>query len=62
MVELETGMHSLKQGKAVGLDNIATEQIKYFEQQTKVWLLNLYNNCMTTRKLPNIWRKTHVLL
>ena len=61
MTELETGINSLKPGKAVGLDNITIEQIKYFGEQTKVWLLNLFNTCMATHKLPNIWLKACVL-
>ena len=58
--ELEEGISKLKPGKAVGLDNIATEQIKHFGPEAKKWLLGLYNNCMTTHKLPNIWKKAHV--
>ena len=49
-----------KPGRAVGLDNIATEQIKNFGPEAKKWLLALYNYCLTTRKLPNIWKKAHV--
>ena len=47
-------------GKEIGLDNIATEQIKNFGPEARKWLLALYNNCLTTQKLPNIWKKTHV--
>ena len=28
---------------------------------TKKWLLQLYNHCLTTHKLPKIWKKAHVI-
>ena len=58
--ELEAGISTLKPGKAIGLDNIANEQIKNFGPVAIKWLLALYNNCLTTRKLPNIWKKANV--
>ena len=61
MDELEKGISSLKPGKAIGLDNIATEQIKAFGPAAKKWLLQLYNHCLTTNKLPKIWKKAHVM-
>ena len=61
MGELDTGISSLKPGKAIGLDNISTEQIKNFGPAAKKWLLQLYNHCLTTRKLPKIWKKAHVM-
>ena len=61
MEELEKGISTLKPGKAIGLDNISTEQIKNFGPVTKKWLLQLYNHCLTTHKLPKIWKKAHVI-
>ena len=61
MDELEKGISSLKPGKAIGLDNIATEQIKAFGPAAKKWLLQLYNHCLTTHKLSKIWKKAHVM-
>ena len=58
---MDIWIHSLKPGKAVGLDNITTEKIKHFGEETKIWLLNLFNTCMDTHKLPNIWLKARVL-
>ena len=58
--ELEAGISTLTPGKAIGLDNIATEQIKNFGPVARKWLLAPYNNCLKTRKLPNIWKKAHV--
>ena len=61
MEELEKGIASLKPGKAIGLDNISTEQIKNFGPAAKDWLLQLYNHCLATLKLPKIWKKAHVM-
>ena len=61
MEELEKVISTLKPGKAIGLDNISTEQIKNFGPVTKKWLLQLYNHCLTTHKLPKIWKKAHVI-
>ena len=61
MEELEKVISTLKPGKAIGLDNISTEQIKNFRPVTKKWLLQLYNHCLTTHKLPKIWKKAHVI-
>ncbi|KAJ4933183.1 hypothetical protein JOQ06_030018 [Pogonophryne albipinna] len=61
MEELEGGISILKPGKAIGLDTIATEQIQAFGHKAKTWLLQLYNECLTTHKLPNIWKKAHII-
>ena len=60
MEELEAGILALQPGKAIGLDNISTEQLKHLGPEAKKWLLMLYNNCLTTHKLPKIWKKAHV--
>ena len=46
MEELEKGISGLKPGKSVGLNNIATKQVKHFDLGAKKWLLTLYKNCM----------------
>ena len=61
MEELEVGLSTLKAGKANGPDNISTEQIQHLGCGTKKWFLQLYNNCLSTHKLPKIWKKAHVL-
>ena len=60
MEELDAGISALKPGKAIGLDKIATEEIKNFGPEAKMWLLQLYNQCLATHKLPKIWKKAHV--
>ena len=61
MEELEKGISSLKPGKAIGLDDISTEQITNFGPAAKEWLLELYNYCLSTNRLPKIWKKAHVM-
>lgn len=61
MGELEAGISTLKPGKATGLDKIATEQIKHFGHEAKKWLLQLFNECLVTHKLPKIWKKAHII-
>ena len=59
--ELQTAINSLKNGKAAGLDDIRTEQIKHFGQVAQLWLLTLYDNCVLQSQLPKIWRKARVI-
>lgn len=59
--ELNISIKALKTGKAIGLDNIFTEEIKQFGPLTRKWVLELMNNCMLTRNIPKIWRKTKII-
>ena len=61
MGELEAGISTLKPGKAIGLDKIATEQIKHIGHEAKKWLRQFYNECLATHKLPKIWKKAHII-
>eukprot|EP00057_Strongylocentrotus_purpuratus_P002687 XP_003725025.1 PREDICTED: RNA-directed DNA polymerase from mobile element jockey-like [Strongylocentrotus purpuratus] len=60
-LELQTASDSLKNGKAAGLDDIRTEQIKHCGHNTREWLLSLFDNCVTLSQLPKIWRKARVI-
>ena len=59
--ELNTGIKSLKNGKAIGLDNISVEEIKHFGLKARKWVLQFLNNCFFQRKIPRIWRRTKVV-
>ena len=59
--ELERGIKSMKQGKAAGLDDIRTEQIKHFGPVTREWLLRFYNNCLRTHCMPKLWRQAKII-
>ena len=59
--ELEKGIKALKQGKTAGLENIRAEQIKQFGPTTREWLLRFYNNCLSSHRLPKLWRKAKII-
>ena len=37
------------------------EELKHFGQQVKKWLLELFNRCVETNRIPKIWRKSRVI-
>ena len=59
--ELQAAIDCLKNGKAAGLDDIRTEQIKHLGPTARKWLLSLFNSCVTLSQLPKIWRKARVI-
>ena len=56
-----SAINTLKNGKAAGLDDIRTEQIKHFGEVAQLWLLHLFDNCVFQSQLPKIWRKARVI-
>ena len=59
--ELESAVTALQPGKAAGLDDISVEQIQHFGPRTREWLLQFYNNCSSTTKIPKVWRQTRII-
>lgn len=59
--ELKAAIKMCKSGKAPGLDDILVEQIKHFGPVTMGWLLRFYNNCLSRRHIPKIWRRTRII-
>ena len=59
--EFSNGIATLKNGKAIDLDGIYTEELKHFGQQAINWLLELFNRCMETNRIHKIWRKSRVI-
>ena len=59
--ELQEAMEHLKLGKAAGLDGISTEIIKHFGPKTQQWILDLFNICATSCRIPKTWRKAKVV-
>ncbi|XP_047989047.1 uncharacterized protein LOC125228503 [Leguminivora glycinivorella] len=59
--ELDVGIGKLKNGKASGIDDVRVEQIKRFGPKAKLWLLQLFNFCVSTTSFPKLWRKSHVI-
>ena len=61
IIELQNSLKHLKNGKAAGLDEILTEEIKNFGPVTIQWVLNLLNACARTHHLPRLWRQARVV-
>ena len=57
IVELQNSLKHLKNGKAAGLDEILTEEIKNFGPETTQWVLSLLNACARRHRLPRLWRQ-----
>jgi hypothetical protein len=55
--ELETALLSVKPGKAAGLDGVYPEFIQNSGRKTKEWLVRLFNDILTTGKLPKLFNK-----
>ena len=61
MEELDAAICIAKAGKAAGLDDIMTEQIKNLGPASKNWLLSMYNNCLERCYIPKIWSRARVI-
>ena len=59
--ELATGLSLLKAGKAAGLDGLLTEMLQHLGNKAKSWLLDMLNECTSTKHIPSIWRKAKVI-
>ena len=55
--EFSNRITTLKNCKAIGLDGIFTEELK----EAKKWLLELFNRCMETNRIPKIWQKSRAI-
>ena len=51
----------MKNGKAPGLDEIMTEQIKEFSIEAKQWLLTFLKSCHDKTLVPKMWRKAKIV-
>ena len=51
----------MKNGKAAGIDDICTEQIKHLGPIAKNWILQLFNACCKNYKIPKTWKKSKVI-
>ena len=60
VAELNSGIAEMQNGKAAGIDDMCTEQIKHFGNKMVQWLLELMNSCLATGVLPKSWRLAKV--
>ncbi len=59
--EVETAMQKMKNGKAVGPDDIPIEVWRCLGKMRIMWLTNLFNIIMKNKKMPNQWRKSTLI-
>ena len=59
--ELDKALREMKSGKASGVDDLTTEQIKHFGPLARIWLLGLFNNVLHRRRIPRQWCKARVV-
>ncbi len=60
MEELQEAINTIKLGQAAGLDGITPEMVKHFGVKTLEWIFANFNNCVTTFKIPKLWKKAKV--
>ncbi|KAJ8392652.1 hypothetical protein AAFF_G00073260 [Aldrovandia affinis] len=61
MEEFEAELSTMKLRKAAGPDDILTEMITHLGPVTKQSLVNMYNTCLQTQRIPPIWRKAIII-
>ncbi|XP_038058777.1 uncharacterized protein LOC119730062 [Patiria miniata] len=61
MSDLCSAIKAMKSNKAAGLDDILCEQIKQLGPAALQWLLDMYNDCMSTNNIPKAWRKARTI-
>ena len=56
--EVREALKRMSSGKAVGPDNIPIEVWKSLGNRGIVWLTNLFNEIMRTKKMSDEWRRS----
>lgn len=59
--EVRLALKKLKNGKAVGVDDIAAEMLKGGGNAVIEWLLRLFNVCMNSGKVPLDWKSAIIV-
>jgi len=52
--DLDNAIAAMKDHKAAGLDDICTEQLRYFGPKAKIWMTDLYNYINDTKNIKNL--------
>ena len=61
MEELMKGIKILENNKAAGLDDMLCEQIKHLVPKAMVWLKEMMNNILVSKKFPKLWHRSKVI-
>ena len=59
--EYQSGIATLKNNNAAGIDDVLVEQLNNLGPNTHKWLLAMLNNCLTQNKIPTIWKKSKII-
>ncbi|KAJ7942848.1 Retrovirus-related Pol polyprotein LINE-1 [Quillaja saponaria] len=59
--EVKEAMHKMKNGKALGPNDIPIEVWRCLGDIGVTWLTNLFNKILVTKKMPNEWRKSTLI-
>ncbi|KAJ7942760.1 Retrovirus-related Pol polyprotein LINE-1 [Quillaja saponaria] len=59
--EVKEAMHKMKNGKALGPDDIPIEVWRCLGDIGVTWLTNLFNKILVTKKMPDEWRKSTLI-
>jgi Reverse transcriptase (RNA-dependent DNA polymerase)/Endonuclease-reverse transcriptase len=59
--ELTLALQNVKSGKAAGFDGVYPEFIKNSGPRTKQWLVALFNNILSTGKIPKLFKQVKVI-
>jgi hypothetical protein len=52
---------AVKSGKAVGFDGVHPEFIKNSSQRTKEWIVTLFNDILTSGKIPKLFKRAKII-
>ena len=61
MEELMKGIETPKYNKAACLDDLLCEQITHLGPKATVWLKEMMNNILLSKKFPKLWHKSKVI-
>ena len=59
--EVKDALKKVKNGKAVGPDDIPTEVWKCMGMAAVVFLTGLFNDILRSKRMPNEWRKSTLI-
>ena len=58
--EIKNSLGDMKMGKAAGIDDLCSEQLKRIDPIATKWISDLFNNCITNFNIPKELRKSRV--
>ena len=59
--EYKKDIATLKNKKAVGIDDVLVEQLKNLGPRAHRWLHSMLNVCFTENHIPKVWRQSKII-